>query len=292
MKKHDTLATRLSLILIKLNNAERFTVDELAKEFNVTKRTIQRDLNERFTDIPLKKEDGVYFLEAQYLGKITFDDINNLATLSGLDKMFPSFSKEFVQHLLVKNVSKAYLIKTHNFEDIGHKLDDFKAIERAILNLKVITLHYRNQERRVHPYKFANVKGIWYLVALQDEVIKTFTFSKIRELHITDSNFTIDSTILKCIEDEETIWFSNSKTEVILKIDSSIAQFFKRRKVLVSQKIVEEYEDGSLLISTQMTFEDEVLQLVRSMIPYIWIVSPSTLQDKLENSLEVYLSKK
>ena len=289
MKKHDTLATRLSLILIKLNNAERFTVDELAKEFNVTKRTIQRDLNERFTDIPLKKEDGVYFLEAQYIGKVTFDDINNLATLSGLNKMFPSFGKEFVQHLLVKNVSKAYLIKTYNFEDIGYKLDDFKAIERAILNLKVITLQYRNQERRVHPYKFANVKGIWYLVALQDKVIKTFTFSKIRELHITDSNFTIDSTILKCIEDEETIWFSNSKTEVILKIDSSIAQFFKRRKVLVYQKIVEEYKDGSLLISTQMTFEDEVLQLVRYWIPHIRIVSPFYLQEKVEDSIKTYL---
>jgi len=292
MKKHDTIATRLSLILTKLNNAEKFTVEELAKEFNVTKRTIQRDLNERLIDIPIENKKGLYFLEAHYLGKVTFDDIKNLATLSGIDKMFPSFSKEFSQRILAEDVSKAYLIKTYNFEDIRNKLDEFKLLEKAILEVKIIELIYRNQQRSVYPYKLANVKGIWYLVALQDGVIKTFTFSKIRDLYITDSNFNLDLKILKSIEDEETIWFSNTKTEVKLKVDSSIAQFFKRRKVLAYQKIVEEYDDGSLLVSTQMTFEDEVLQLVRSMIPHIWIVSPKTLQDKLEKSLEIYLSKK
>jgi predicted DNA-binding transcriptional regulator YafY len=56
MKKHDTIATRLSLILTKLNNGEKLDVDELVKEFNVTKRTIQRDLNERLSTIPLKKD--------------------------------------------------------------------------------------------------------------------------------------------------------------------------------------------------------------------------------------------
>ena len=292
IKQHDTIATRLSFILTKLNNAEKFTVEELAKEFNVTKRTIQRDLNKRLIDVPIKNKKGLYFLETCYLGKVTFDDINNLATLSGIDKMFPSFSKEFSQRILAEDVSKAYLIKTYNFEDIKNKLDEFKLLEKAILEVKIIELVYRNQQRSVHPYKLANVKGIWYLVALQDRVVKTFTFSKIRELHITESNFEVDLNILKSIEDEETIWFSNTKTEVKLKVDSSIAQFFKRRKVLAYQKIVKEYDDGSLLLSTQMTFEDEVLQLVRSMIPHIWIVSPKTLQDKLEKSLAIYLSKK
>jgi len=58
------------------------------------------------------------------------------------------------------------------------------------------------------------------------------------------------------------------------------------------QKIIEEYDDNSLLVSTQMTFEDEVLELVRSMIPHITIVSPFSLQKKLEDSLLNYLSSK
>jgi len=291
MKKHDTIATRLSLILTKFNNGERVTVDELVKEFGVTKRTIQRDLNERLANIPIKKENGVYFLEKHHLGKVSFDDILNIATLSGIDKMFPSFGKEFSAHLLEKDVTQAYLIKTHNFEEITHKLEEFKLIEKVILDSVVLELVYANKKRKVEPYKLANVKGIWYVVALQDRVVKTFTFTKISQLKELNETFIINQSILQNIEDDETIWFSNSKTEVILKVDSYASQFFKRRKVMAYQKILEEHEDGSLVLSTQMTFEDEVLQLVRSMIPHVHIVSPTSLQEKLEESLRFYLSK-
>jgi predicted DNA-binding transcriptional regulator YafY len=291
-KTHDTIATRLSIVLTKFNNGERVTIDELATEFGVTKRTIQRDINERLANIPIKKEKGVYFLENHHLGKVTFDDIYNFASFSGIDKMFPSFGKEFSQHLLDKNVTQAYLIKTHNFENISHRLLEFKKIEKSIINKTMIELVYANKKRRVEPYKLANVKGIWYVVALQDSVIKTFTFSKISELQKTEQIFTLDFDILKEIENDESIWFSNKKSEVILKVNAYASQFFKRRKVMAYQKILEEYPNGSLLVSTQMTFEDEVLQLVRAMIPNISIVSPIELQEKLDGSLKLYLSTK
>jgi len=291
-KTHDTLATRLSLILTKFNNGERLTIEELVTEFGVTKRTIQRDLNVRLERIPIKRENGVYFLENHHLGKVNFDDIYNLARFSGLHKMFPSFGKEFSTHLLDKEVTQAYLIKTHNFEDLGEKLEEFKEIEKAIIEKNMLELVYAKQKRKVEPYKLANVKGIWYVVALQDGVIKTFTFRKISQLKVLNEHFMIESEILQTIEDDETIWFSNSKTEVILKVDAFASQFFKRRKVLAYQKILEEYEDGSILVSTQMTFEDEVLQLVRAMIPHITIVSPLDLHETLVGSLRGYLTEK
>ena len=55
---HDKIATRLALILTKLNNGEHFTVEELSKEFNVNIRTIQRDLKERLAYIPIVKENN------------------------------------------------------------------------------------------------------------------------------------------------------------------------------------------------------------------------------------------
>ena len=73
MSKHDKIATRLSLILMKLNNGEQLSVKSLAEEFGVKTRTIQRDLNERFADIPLKKENNLYFLDSYYLGKLNFN---------------------------------------------------------------------------------------------------------------------------------------------------------------------------------------------------------------------------
>ena len=49
---HDLLAKRLAYILTKLNNGEKFTLKELALEFGTTTKTISRDLNERFINIP------------------------------------------------------------------------------------------------------------------------------------------------------------------------------------------------------------------------------------------------
>ena len=57
----DKIATRLAQILTKLNNGERLTVKELEIEFNVGTRTIQRDLNERLSYIPIIKEKGYYY---------------------------------------------------------------------------------------------------------------------------------------------------------------------------------------------------------------------------------------
>ena len=290
-KTHDTLATRLSFILTKFNNGERLTVEELVTEFDVSKRTIQRDFNKRLAEL-CEREKNFYFLKPHLLGKVTLKDIYNLADFSGINKMFPSFGKEFSSRLLNQDVAQAYLIKTHNFEDLGKKLDEFKKIEKAIIDKSMLELVYAEQKRKVEPYKLANVKGIWYVVALQDEVVKTFTFRKISQLKVLDNQFTVDSEILEFIENDETIWFSNSKTEVILKVDAFASQFFIRRKVLAYQKILEEHEDGSILLSTQMTFEDEVLQLVRAMIPDITIVSPLDLQEKLLGSLIGYLNEK
>jgi len=72
---HDKIATRLGIILNKLNQGERFSIDDLVEEFNVSKRTIQRDMNERFSYLPLQKENGYYFLEEYCLGKLNFEDL-------------------------------------------------------------------------------------------------------------------------------------------------------------------------------------------------------------------------
>ena len=52
--KSDTLATRLVQILVKLNNGEALCARELAEEFNVSVRTIQRDLK-HFESLLLKE---------------------------------------------------------------------------------------------------------------------------------------------------------------------------------------------------------------------------------------------
>ena len=69
MAEHDTLAQRLGVILTKLNNGQRLVISELAHEFNVSARTIQRDLNVRLAYLPLERDGQTYWLDPSYLGE-------------------------------------------------------------------------------------------------------------------------------------------------------------------------------------------------------------------------------
>ena len=69
-KEHDTLSIRLADILLKLNNGQKLSPSELAQEYKVSLRTIQRDLSERLGVLPIQQNNGLYFLEPFYLGKL------------------------------------------------------------------------------------------------------------------------------------------------------------------------------------------------------------------------------
>ncbi len=290
MKSHDKIATRLAMILNKLNSNERFSVEDLIEEFNVTKRTIQRDLNERLSYLPIKKENNLYFLEEYYLGKLNFKDINTFATLSGIKELYPSLSEDFLKSILDDTVSKAYLIKGHNYEDISDNKDEFKLLEDAILNLKRVSFTYSNKQRILNPYKLVNKDGIWYLVGVEnDETLKTYSFKKTSKIKVLDSTFEQDNKIIEIIQSDDNVWFSQKQTEVVLKVDKSIAGYFKRRKVIANQSILKELEDGSLLVSCKVSFDEEILKIVRYWIPNVEIISPDGLKEKFYNTLKKYL---
>lgn len=242
MKNHDKIATRLAQILNKLNSGESLDVETLVQEFGVSKRTIQRDLNERLSYLPLKKRDEAYYLEEYYLGKLNFDDIKNFAALSGVKELFPSLQEDFLKSILDNSINQAYLIKGHNYEDVSNMQEVFSDLESSITNTHLVTFTYKNKARVIEPYKLLNSKGIWYLIGVEDGTIKTFSVTKITNLKLTDKEFKI-----------------------------------------------KELSDGGLLVSTKVSFDEEILKLVRYWIPHVKIISPTNLQEKLENILREYL---
>jgi len=290
VKSHDKIATRLAVILNKLNSNIRFTIEDLVEEFNVTKRTIQRDLNERLSYLPIKKENNFFYLEEYYLGKLNFDDIKTFATLSGIKELYPSLKEDFLKSILDDTISKAYLIKGHNYEDITSRENDFKALENAILNNNKISFIYSQKQRMLNPYKLLNKDGIWYLVGVEnDEILKTYSFKKTSEIKLLDTYFKQQTEILDIIKNDDNVWFSQKQIEVVLKVDKTISEYFKRRKVIANQVILKELEDGSLLVSCKVSFEEEILKIVRYWIPNVEIISPDSLKNHLENSLKEYL---
>lgn len=288
-KEHDTIATRLAIILTKLNSGESFSIEELVEEFGVTARTLQRDLNDRLSYLPIKKKGNYYYLEEYYLGKLNFEDIKQFAVLSGIKELYPTLQESFLKDILDAKTHQAYLIKGHNYEDLSTKTDDFKLLESAILDKLQVKFIYSDKPRVVNPYKLLNSKGIWYLVGEEDTTLKTFGIAKITQLEATHSAFEQKEEILATIKNDDNIWFSQTHVEVLLSVDKEVAAYFARRKILPNQTIVEETNDH-LIVSTKVAFDEDILKIVRYWIPHVKIISPLHLQEKLEESLKKYLN--
>ena len=287
---HDLLAKRLAYILTKLNNGERFTLKELALEFNVDTKTISRDLKERLIYIPIKKEGNYYFLEDYVLGKLNLEDIKNFATISGIKSLYPTLTNQFLTEILENKINKAFLVKNSGFEMIENKKDDFEKLSRAIINHHVVEFNYKDKEKIVEPYKLINSNGVWYLCANDSGKLKTYSFTKIENLKTKEDKFNINSELLKEIERDEINWFSNELKEVQLKIDNSAKDYFLRKKVLSNMKIIEETTEY-FIVSTKISFDDEIINLVKYWIPYIEIISPNDLAEKLNNILNSYIKR-
>lgn len=287
--EHDKLATRLSLIIYKLNQGERLTIESLANEFGVSKRTIERDIA-RFSYFDIKKECKEFFLDELAVGKLNFDDIKNFAIFSGIKSLFSSLTNQFLKDILNEKINRAYMVKNSGFEDIQEKQQLFENLSSAIIEEKTISFFYNDKKRVVNPYKLINTNGIWYLSALENNTIKTYTFSKIKSLKISSDKFVVDKNILKEIEKSEINFLSKESKEVHLKIQNSAKEYFLRKKVLSNMKIIDN-TDEYFVVSTNISFDDEILNLVKQWIPYIEILKPIELQERLEDILKNYLKK-
>lgn len=292
---HDTLVRRLALILVKLNQGEKLDPRQLAIDFNVNLRTIQRDINERFSYLPLEKIRGQYRLDPALLGKLTLQDIDRFACLAGVKGLFPGLSEDFLREIFDSRIQSALLVKGHHYEDLRGKEQTFKQLEQAIIGRQKVGFEYpaadRNKSYEVEPYKLVNNKGIWYLAAKHKGKLKTFSFSKIECLACCDGVFIYEPEFDKRMVSEDGVWFSEQSIEIVLKVDKVVAAYFKRRKLIANQVIEKELSNGSLIISAKVGHQNQVLPIVRYWIPNIDIISPKGLQEEFEGTLRGYLRK-
>jgi len=292
---HDTLVYRLVHILGKFNQGERLSPRKLADEFNVDLRTIQRDLNQRFDYLPLIKADGLYHLDPAFLGKLSVHDVEHFASLAGVRGLFPSLSDDFLREVFDARIQSVLLVKGHAYEDIGGKTVEFEQLQQAILARHSISFSYQKPEGLktyawVQPYKLVNKNGIWYLAGKDGDKLKAFAFTKIDRLQTLGSTFSADKAVETTLAAEDDIWLNDKKIEVVLKIASPVASYFKRRKLLACQVIEKELDDGGLIVSAKVAHVNQILPTVRYWLPHIRIISPEGLQATMAAEMAAYLA--
>lgn len=291
--KHERVALRLAIILQYLIEGRRLKVDDLAEEFQISKRTIQKDLNERLAFLEWKESNnGYYSIDLSQLGILTKTDIQRFARFASVQELFPNIDRSFYQDNLLQSVQ----VKGFQYENIKPYEHNFKTIQQAIEQQKKIQFFYTKANEKVsktyqlEPYSLINKNGIWYVIGLDNNKEKTFCFTQIRTPIATNEHFETNPDFLQKIQRSDSISHGNQLSEVIIKVSAKVAPYFLRRNLLPNQEILKKLDDGSLLLQCQHINEMEILPLVQYWIPHLTVISPEGLQGKLMERLKEYIN--
>jgi predicted DNA-binding transcriptional regulator YafY len=299
---YDTILTRLTIILSRLNDGEALSVKALAEEFNVSDRTIQRDFNERLISFPVyqdkkkwKMQDGFRLEKSSSVEEAVVLDIME-KLMEGAGRQFSTKANKLLSK--IKNESLNPIYAKLDMEDIGDKLKEVQELENAISNKKQIKCDYDfegyRKELDLKPLKIANYEGFWYLIALdsRNDILKKYYLKSIKNIQLSDETFKSTAKIDRLLENSISIWFSQNTEpyRVILNISSVVAKYFKRKPISKSQITESLYEDGSMDISVEISNDMEIIPLVKYWIPHIKVLEPERIEESIKRDLKGYIA--
>jgi len=298
---YDKILTRLTIILSKLNDGEALSVKELAKEFNTSDRTIQRDFNERLVSFPIyqekkkwKMQDGFRVEKTKSLeDEIVLDIIEKIT--EGIGGKFSTKAHKLLSK--IKNEDFNPIYTKLNIEDISDRLADVQVLETAIKEKKEVKCSYDDERHDIYTttiqsLKIVNYEGFWYLLALRDDVLKKYYLKNISSPKMTDTEFETDNELDTLLDESISVWFQRDiePFEVKLFADKSAAKFFKRRP-LPTQAVESLNTDGTMEFTVKITHEMEILPIIKYWIPHLFVIEPEWIQDIVQEDLVVYTEK-
>ena len=297
---YDKALYRLTNILSKLSNNERLNSKEFAKEFNVSERTIQKDIYQRLIDFPIQKDENGKF---KFIGNYTLNksllDHKEIMLVSLAISQFEEITDlDKIKNSVFKKISSPgffnpYYIKHEDLEDIKTDSSFINRIEDAIEYRNIINIKLEHKDLKIEPYKIANFDGLWYLFAkdLDDGKTKTFMLKNILKVKITDKKYkTSYESINKVLENVHSAWFDDGEAHtVVVKVKKEIAHYFKNKDYLQSQEIIKEEDDGSIEVSFEITHYEDIDNIIKSWIPHIEIISPIEYKENIKKELTKYV---
>ena len=300
MKKHDydKILYRLNSIWQRLRENEVLSVKELAQEFNVSTKTIQRDFNERLIHmLPIEKIGHKWkVIDGHSIDKnlsfeedLVLDVLKELASSMGAsfgNKANTLFSK-------LQNSHENPIYSKIEIEDISDKTDLIKQLQNSIKNLFQVEFYFKNKYRFVEPYKITTFDGYWYLYGndILENKLKTFYIKDITNLILSEKNFKENISALNKLDSALNVWFepNNSLFEVRLLVKKDIAKYFKRRPLCKTQVITKEYENEDIEIFFTATSKKELIYELKKWQPSLLVIEPKDLaKQMLEISREYY----
>lgn len=309
-------ADRLISILMLLQMHKKLTASELSKKLEVSVRTIYRDIDILSgIGVPIIADKGInggIKLLGDY--KTSLTGINKKELFSLLiptgDKIFEDLGIEDLKYSTMlkilgnsshnqieelENIQNYIYIDmyTWNEPNISLDIDILSILQNAVWNSKSLKLLYRKidetKEIVINPLGLVCKRGVWYLVAADNEIIKTYKVTSI------ESALLMNDTFVRPYDFNLKIYWKNStnnfknlipKYTFAFKVSPSILNHIKERPfITISETIFRENE-----IYLNIKF-DSVLQGIEFAFGYgkdIEIIEPiEAISEIKKRALEV-----
>lgn len=296
---------RISKIIERLKNGESFTIDEIANQYEISTRTAQRDFSEKiesqFPDEQLKRDprtkkwslslkNSIFSKEDELLLNVLLEESKKYS--DSFHSNISKFVKKY-KHSLHSNTIYTKIF-TENINEIKEQLVE---IEEAIHSKNIIECIYKNEtsKRKLAPLRLTNFDGYWYLLVKdltpkKNKKIKTFYFKDITDISVKNEKYdNVDKTLQYKLDNAINSYFTGEVEPypVQLFIEKEASVYFERKKISPSQRILKKDEKaGTIEIELYITNDMEIIPIIQSFLPYVKVISPIELENKIKQNIK------
>ena len=289
---------RLFEIIYLLLNKKFMTANELAEHFEVSVRTIYRDIDTlSLAGIPIYalqgKGGGISLLEHYVLDKSVLTEREQNEILYALQSLtvtqVPEADKVLAKLSSLFNKSRTNWIEV-DFSPWGSddkRFSQFTRIKDAILSHKIIEFNYfgssgEKTARRVEPIKLIFKINAWYLQAfcLTRNELRMFKIVRMADVQITEDPFT--QMIPEPLPGGGQVQETQKWIELCLNISADGAY---RVYDDFEEKEITKNTDGSFTIKTTLPESDWLIRYILSFGSEAEVKSPQHIRDMLQYEL-------
>jgi len=304
-----------------VRNGEYPNCSTLANEFEVSVRTIMRDVDfmKYRLDLPLEfdgQHNGYYYTRpVEQFPQLPISEAEVFALLVAHKAMAQYHGTPFERPLemafrkLTGQLDRSVQFSLGNLEEVlsfrpfapeDADLESFQIITRALKEQRELKFLYRNlgadkaHWRRARPYHLACVDSHWYLFAfdVKRDAMRTFALTRLRAPEITQAHFSAPrkSNVNEYLRGSFSVFKGGDDYEVVIDFDPWAADLLRGRRWHSSQELTE-LPGRHMRLRLRLNSLEEAERWVLSWGSHATVVRPQALRERLRKAGEEFAKR-
>lgn len=300
---------RLLAIVLEIQAKKQVRAEDLAATFEVTKRTIYRDmlaLMESGVPLVAIPGQGYSLVEGYFLPPLTFTADEAIMLLLGADLVAQNFDAQYQSAAQSADRKIVAVLPDKLRREVEHLQNSIRFIalnepaapetlphlRRAIIQSKTVRFRYHARysettpdQREADPYGLIYIGGAWMLIAYCHlrRAIRHFRLDRMEALQVLDQTFTRppDFKIQLHGDDER-------QTIVRLLFDHTVAR--RVQEAPSGFQVAQEDHPDGLLVTLMVRQPEDLLSWVLSRGSHVRVLEPASLRELLVREAEAMIA--